>query len=157
MPDLAELFTPGRIALDVEASSKRQLLRELAELVARDLGVDPETILEALLEREKLGSTAIGEGIAIPHARVESIDDLVGAFIRLVKGVDFDALDEEPVDLIFLLLAPAATSSAEHLRILAKLARALRDPELREALRHAETPERVLELLAAGRRHSRAA
>lgn len=157
MPDLAELFTPGRIALDVEATSKRQLLRELAELVARDLGVDAEAILEALLEREKLGSTAIGEGIAIPHARVESIDDLVGAFVRLVKGVDFDALDEEPVDLIFLLLAPVATSSAEHLRILARLARALRDPELREGLRHAESPERVLELLAAGRRQSRAA
>ncbi len=156
MPELGDLLTPDRIALDVPARSKRQILRELADLVAKDLGLDADTILQALLEREKLGSTAIGQGIAIPHARVPELEELVGAFVRLAEAVDFDALDEEPVDLIFLLLAPAATSSAEHLRILARLARLLRDPEVRRRLREEKDVGRVLRLLGSGR-ESRAA
>jgi len=156
MPELSDLLTRERIALDVHARSKRQILRELAELVARDLGVDADAILQALLEREKLGSTAIGEGIAIPHARVPELEELVGAFARLAEAVDFDSLDEEPVDLVFLLLAPTATSSAEHLRMLARLARLLRDPELRRRLREEKDVDRVLRLLTT-RRENRAA
>ncbi len=147
MLEMSELLSRDRIALDLRATSKRQLLRELAELVAKNLGLDPEQVLEALLKREKLGTTAIGEGIAIPHAKIKDLDHLVGAFARLAKAIDFEAVDEIPVDLVFLLLAPESASSAEHLKALARLARLLRDPELRARLRKEEDIEHIYRLL----------
>ncbi len=156
MAEMSELLTPERIALDLKPKSKRQLLKELARLVSKEEGLDPELVLEALLERERLGTTAIGEGIAIPHAKIKDLDHLVGAFVRLAEAVDFEAVDEVPVDLVFLLLAPESTSSAEHLKALARLARLLRDPEVRARLRSEEDVEHIYRLLTQ-RPHSQAA
>lgn len=155
MVELADLLTPRRIALDIAPRSRRQLFRELGELLGPEIGVEPETIADALLEREKLGTTAIGERIAIPHAKLRQLDHLVAAFARLSEPVDFEALDKLPVDLVFVLLAPE-DASAEHLKALARLARMLRDPELRERLRHEGDIDRVFALLT-GRDRSHAA
>ncbi len=149
MVEMAELITPERILLDLRPRSKRQLLQELAELAARDLGIESSRILSALLEREKLGTTAIGEGIAIPHAKIEGLDRIIGGFARLAEPLDFEALDEQPVDLVFFLLAPAAAST-EHLKALARLARLLRNPELRARLRSESDIGRVYKLLVGG-------
>lgn len=145
MVELAELLSPQRIVLDATPGSRRQLFREVGELLAPELGIDAERIADALLEREKLGTTAIGEGIAIPHAKLTELDRLVGAFVRLAEPVDFDALDGIPVDLVFVLLAPEK-ASAEHLKALARLARLLRDPELRDRLRRTPDIDRVFAL-----------
>lgn len=147
MVELAELLSPRRIALDITPRSRRQLFRELAELLAPELGIEPEKIADALLEREKLGTTAIGDRIAIPHAKLPELGRLVGGFARLAEPVDFEALDELPVDLVFVLLAPE-DASAEHLKALARLARLLRDPELRERLRTEGDIDRVYALLS---------
>lgn len=155
MVELAELLSPRRIALDLAPRSRRQLFREMAELLAPGLGIEPERIADALLEREKLGTTAIGEGIAIPHAKLRELERLVGGFARLAEPVDFEALDERPVDLVFVLLAPE-NASAEHLRALARLARLLRDPELRQRLRSEGDIDRIYALLS-GRGKSHAA
>ena len=149
MVDMAELITPERIVLDLRARSKRQLLQELAELAARDAAIEPGRVLDALLEREKLGTTAIGEGIAIPHAKIEGLERVLGGFVRLAEPLDFEALDEQPVDLVFFLLAPAAAST-EHLKALARLARLLRDPRLRSQLRSESDIGHVYRLLVGG-------
>lgn len=148
MMDLANLLTPERVALDLEATSKRQVLRQISETLAPELTVSPEVILKALLEREKLGTTGIGDGLAIPHAKLAELDTVLGFFARLRQPVDFDALDEEPVDLVFLLLAPSA-SGADHLKALAKVARVFRDKALCGRLREAKDTMRVYEHLVA--------
>ena len=146
--DLANLLTPERVVLDLEATSKRQVLRQISEMLAFELSISPELILRALLEREKLGTTGIGDGLAIPHAKLAELDTVLGFFARLREPVDFDALDEEPVDLVFLLLAPSA-SGADHLKALAKVARVFRDKALCGRLREASDKARVYEHLVA--------
>jgi PTS system nitrogen regulatory IIA component len=130
----------------MKGGSKRQVLQSLADVAARETGLDSGRILDALMKREKLGTTGLGDGIAIPHARIPELDHLVGLFARLSKPVDFDALDGEPVDLVFLLLAPDG-SGADHLKALARVARVLRDAQLCAALRHAERPEQAHAIL----------
>ena len=105
MINLADLVTKDRVLLDLRSGSKRQLLQALADAAAQATGVESATILEALVQREKLGTTGLGEGIAIPHAKIPALAELTGFFVRLDKPVDFDALDGHPVDLVFLLLA----------------------------------------------------
>lgn len=134
MIDLGTLLTPDRVLLDLKATSKRQVLRSLAQAAARVTGVDAEVILEALLQRERLGTTGLGGGIAIPHARIPELANFTAFFARLAKPVDFEAVDGEPVDLVFLLLAPQAAGT-DHLKALARIARLLRDPELCTVLR----------------------
>lgn len=146
MIDLVELLSGDRVLLDLRGASKRQVLQALANAAAEVTGLDPDRILEALQEREKLGTTGLGEGIAIPHAKIDELPALVGFFARLARPVDFDALDDEPVDLVFLLLAPEE-AGADHLKALARIARILRDPELCAALRREEDPDKVLALL----------
>ncbi|MDX6751110.1 PTS IIA-like nitrogen regulatory protein PtsN [Geminicoccaceae bacterium 1502E] len=146
MIDLADLLTPERVLLELRGGSKRQVLQTLSTAASEATGVDAEQILEALQQREKLGTTGLGEGIAIPHAKIDELPALVGFFARLAKPVDFDALDDEPVDLVFLLLAPEE-AGADHLKALARIARILRDPELCAALRRESDPRKVLELL----------
>lgn len=155
MVELADLLTRRRIVLDIAPRSRVQLFRELGELLGPEIGVEPQKIADALLERERLGTTAIGERIAIPHAKLRELDRLVGAFARLAEPVDFEAVDSLPVDLVFVLLAPA-DASAEHLKALARLARLLRDPQLRERLRQEGDIDRVFALLT-GRERSQAA
>ena len=140
--DIGDLLVPGGIALRGGASSKRQVLNMIAEFTAQTLGLDEDVLLDALLERETLGSTGLGNGVAAPHARIEGLDAVRGLFMRLETPVAFDALDDRPVDLIFALFAPPR-AGADHLRALAAVSRTLRSPEVRESLRRAKTIDAV--------------
>lgn len=131
---LADLVARDAVFPALRASSKKQALQELAQHAAALIGRDQREIFETLLQRERLGSTGVGNGIAIPHGKLPRLDKLFGAFARLEKPIDFEALDGEPVDLVFLLLAPEA-AGADHLKALARVARMLRDPSIADKLR----------------------
>lgn len=128
------------------APGKRQALSLVADVAGRVLGVDADAVLEGLLEREAVGSTGVGEGVAIPHARVEGVDRVRAVVVRLDTPVAFDALDDKPVDLMVALFAPA-DASAQHLRALARVARVLRQPQIRLALRQARSADAIHVLL----------
>ncbi len=123
---LADLLCREAVFADLKATSKKQALQEIARYAARLSGVEERRILDALLERERLGSTGVGQGIAIPHAKLAEVGRLWGLFARLETAVRFDAIDDRPVDLMFLLLAPD-TAGADHLKALARISRLLRD------------------------------
>jgi PTS system nitrogen regulatory IIA component len=146
-PSLGDLLLPGAIASRARWQGKKQVLSELSGLMAKALGLDPRLVHEAVLERERLGSTGVGEGVAIPHARIETLSRPVAGFARLLEPADFEAIDERPADLIFMLLAPT-DSGADHLRALARAARVFRQERIRSALRQAQTSESVLAILA---------
>jgi PTS system nitrogen regulatory IIA component len=152
MGEVDNLLSAARVLLGLRAGSKRQLFQELAGIAAAEGGLDAGAILAALSQREKLGTTGIGEGIAIPHARVRGLDHLVGYFVRTAQPVDYDALDDAPVDLVFLLLAPEEATTMQ-LKALARIARLLRDPGVCATLRREADRERIHELLS-GRRGS---
>jgi PTS system nitrogen regulatory IIA component len=143
---IGEILDRNAIALRVSAANKRQALAVIAELAARNLGHDAADILDALAEREQAGSTGVGHGVAAPHARLEGLDRMRGVFVRLAQPVEFEAVDDQPVDLIFALFAPPDAGS-EHLRALARVSRMLRQAELREQLRQARTADAVHALL----------
>lgn len=149
MIDMAGLVSEDHTLLGLRGDNKRQVLQRLAEVAATATGLDAERLLEALLQREDLGTTGLGDGVAIPHARVAELAALTGFFARLAEPVDFEALDGEAVDLIFLLLAPAS-AGADHLKALARIARLMRDSELCEALRTAATAQATHDLLTGG-------
>lgn len=144
--DIGQLLDRNAIALRVSAENKRQALAVVAEIAARSLGVDASEILDALSEREQAGSTGVGYGVAVPHARLEGLDRLRGVFVRVEQPVDFDAVDDQPVDLMFALFAPK-DAGAQHLRALARVSRLLRQPTLREQLRQARTADAIHALL----------
>jgi PTS system nitrogen regulatory IIA component len=118
----------------MRANSKKQVLQELSAQAAKLTGLDDRTIFETLLQRERLGSTGIGEGLAIPHGKLPKLDRLFGLVARLEKPIDFEALDGQPVDILFLLLAPEG-AGADHLKALARVARVLREPGILERIR----------------------
>jgi PTS system nitrogen regulatory IIA component len=124
------------------ASSKRQALHVVAEAAAQALGMDEGRVFDALLEREALGSTGLGSGVAVPHARLSGMERVTGVFVRLDAPVAYEAVDDRPVDLMFALFAPPS-DGAEHLRALAAVSRAMRSPELREQLRQARTADAI--------------
>ena len=130
------LLEPGSISPRVSATDKRQVLSVLAEIAARNWGLKAPRVFEALMDREVTGATGVGHGVAIPHAQIEGLDRLRGVFLRLVPPVDYGAVDDEPVNLVFALLSPVGAGS-EQLRALARVARALRQGELRSQLRQA--------------------
>ncbi len=140
--DLTSLLEGGVIIPSFEATSRKQAIHALAEALAEKVGLGARTIEDAVMERERLGSTGVGEGVAIPHARLEGIESPVGGYMRLVHGVDFEAVDDRPCDLIFMLLAPK-TAGADHLRALAQVSRAFRQSAVRDSLREAQTAEEV--------------
>jgi PTS system nitrogen regulatory IIA component len=131
---LTDLLAPEAVVASLKANGKKQALQELASHAARLTGLDERTIFDTLLQRERLGSTGIGDGIAIPHGKPAGLKGLFGLFARLDRPIDFDALDGQPVDLIFLLLAPEG-AGADHLKALARVARVLRDPGMLERAR----------------------
>lgn len=135
MPVL-DFLAPEAIAPSLKAGSKKQALHDLAAQAARLVGRDEREIFDTLLQRERLGSTGIGEGIAIPHGKLPKLAGLFGLFARLEKPIDFEALDGEPVDMMFLLLAPEG-AGADHLKALARIARMLREPGIHERIRAA--------------------
>ena len=131
---LTDLVAPNAIIPALKVNSKKQILQELAAKAAQLCGQSERTILEILQQREKLGSTGVGNGIAIPHGKLPKLNKLFGLFARLERPVDFEALDGQPVDLVFLLLAPEA-AGADHLKALARVARLLRDADVARKLR----------------------
>lgn len=144
---LSEFLSPEAIVFNLHASCKREALTLLAEKASALIGVPAATIRQSLMEREQLGSTGVGRGVAIPHGKIEGVGEIVGVFAKLDQPVDFEAVDDQPVDLIFVLLAPADATAA-HLKALAKVSRLLRDERVREALRGAETPEALFAIAA---------
>lgn len=144
--NIGDLLDRTAISLRVSASNKRQALAVIAEIAARKLRLDTGQILDSLTEREAAGSTGVGHGVAAPHARLEGLDRMRGVFVRLEQPVDFEAVDDQPVDLIFALFAPK-NAGAEHLRALARVSRLLRQAELREQLRQARTADALHALL----------
>ena len=133
---LLDFLSPEAVVPALKVHSKKQALHEMAVLAGRITGRDEREIFETLLQRERLGSTGIGEGIAIPHGKLPRLDRLFGLFARLEKPIDFEALDGEPVDMMFLLLAPEG-AGADHLKALARVARVLREPGIHERIRAA--------------------
>jgi PTS system nitrogen regulatory IIA component len=142
-----ELLRREAVAARVGAGSKRAALGAVAEIASKRLGQPAQQLLYALQEREKHGSTGIGQGVAVPHAHVPGLEHPVGVFIKLENPVAFDAVDDRPVDLIFALFAPPG-AGVEHLRALARVSRLLRQGELREQLRQARTADAMYALLS---------
>lgn len=132
--ELKAILDPKAVRYTSSVSSKKRLLQDIAEQANAVYGLNAIEVFSALQEREALGSTGVGRGIAIPHARFESMNSVVGMFTRLEKPVDFDSVDHQPVDLVFTLLAPAA-EGAEHLKALALVSRTLRDKDVCAKLR----------------------
>jgi PTS system nitrogen regulatory IIA component len=135
---LADILRAEGIIPALRAQSKKQLLMELAQCASRITGISEREIFDVVLQREKLGSTGVGSGIAIPHGKLKSLDRITGVFARLETPVDFEALDDQPVDLVFMLLAPEG-AGADHLKALSRIARALRDQDLVARLRSSDT------------------
>ena len=144
--DLASLVDPSRVVFGARANNKEQLLLDLAARAAASLNLDPKAIFNALRAREELGSTGLGEGFALPHARMERLDRFFGMFARLKRPVHFDSVDAKPVDLVFLLLTPV-TVQGEHLAALAAVSRHLRDKEFAARLRRASSVAALCGLL----------
>lgn len=134
--DVAELIRQDAVIGSLKANSKKQVIQELSERAASLLQLPSRDIFDHLLQRERLGSTGIGHGVAIPHAKLPTVDRLFGMFARLEKPINFEAIDDEPVDLVFVLLAPEA-AGADHLKALARVARLMREPGLAAKLRSA--------------------
>ena len=143
-----DLITEARILSGCEVTSKKRLLESLGELLAdADTGLNADAVFERLLERERLGSTGLGHGIALPHARVDDVIAPIGAFIQLRAGVEFDAIDDRPVDLAFALLVPREADE-RHLQLLAGLAEMFNQMKLRQRLRDARSSSELLATLA---------
>lgn len=143
---LADLLQQNAIIPALKANSKKQLLQELAAKAAKITGLAEREIFDVILQRERLGSTGVGNGIAIPHGKLSSINNIVGIFARLETPVDFEALDDQPVDLVFLLLAPEG-AGADHLKALSRIARVLRDADLVAKLRATESASAIYAFL----------
>ncbi len=147
--DLADLVTPRGVIAQLRAPTKRQVLQELARRAATMTGIPDKRIYDALAERERLGTTGIGNGIAVPHCRLPELTRLHGLFARLDRPAPFEAIDDQPVDLVFLLLAPTE-AGAEHLKALARVSRLLRDKAMCEKLRGANSADALYALLTGG-------
>ena len=126
--DLSDLIEAGAIMPALRANSKKQLLQLLSEKAAELTGLPEREVFDTILQRERLGSTGVGNGIAIPHGKLAGVKKITGVFARLDHAVDFEALDDQPVDLVFLLLAPEG-AGADHLKALSRIARVLRDSD----------------------------
>ncbi len=146
MTSFDEIVPQNGVVADLRVSSKKQLLQELSERAGQLFGLDRRDVFETLLERERLGSTGVGNGVAIPHGKMAGLDRVVGLFVTLEEPVDFDAIDDRHVDLVFLLLAPE-NAGADHLRALAKVSRLLRNREQCNKLRATETADALHALI----------
>jgi PTS system nitrogen regulatory IIA component len=145
--DIADLLTPGSVIANLRVASKKQTLQELARRAVHITGLPERRVFDVLLERERLGSTGVGMGIAIPHGKLSELHRLHGIFARLERPVDFAAVDDRPVDLIFLLLAPEG-AGADHLKALARVSRLLRNAAVCEKLRGTDNADALYALLA---------
>jgi nitrogen PTS system EIIA component len=144
--DVVDLITSRGVISQLRATNKRQALQELAKRAAVITGFSDRAIFEVLIERERLGSTGIGMGIGIPHGKLAGLERFCGVFARLDRPIPFEAIDDQPVDLIFLLLAPE-DAGADHLKALARISRLLRDRGVCEKLRGTDHPDALYALL----------
>ena len=154
--DLTDLTASEAVFPQLRASSKKNLLQEIAQKMAKLVDADHRELFAALLERERLGSTGMGRGVAIPHCRMPKVDRLVGGFAQLEQPIDFEAVDGEPVDLVYVLIAPENAGS-DHLKALARISRALRDQTMCQKLRGARDAAAIYSLFAAHEETSHAA
>ncbi len=145
--EIAGVLSTERVAAKVQVKSKKKALQIISErLAASTAEITSAEAFGCLIEREKLGSTGLGHGVALPHGRLRSAENVYGVFLQLAQAIDFDALDNQPVDLLFALLVPQQATET-HLRILARLAEMFRDKALCERLRHAENDAELFDLL----------
>jgi nitrogen PTS system EIIA component len=144
--EITDLITPAAVIPNLRATSKKQALQDLAKKAAEITGLHERAIFDVLLERERLGTTGVGNGIAIPHGKLPAMEKLYGLFARLEKPIPFESIDEQPVDLIFLLLAPES-AGADHLKALARVSRLLRDKGVCEKLRGTDNADALYALL----------
>ncbi len=140
MTELSHFFAPGAVVAALPVSGKKPLFQSLGQLAEQVYGIDQQKVVERLTERERLGSTGFGGGVAIPHGKIQGLDHVVGIFAQLAQPVDFGAVDDMPVDLVVMLLSPV-DAGAEHLKALAQVSRALRDRVFVEKLRGAATAD----------------
>jgi PTS system nitrogen regulatory IIA component len=143
---LADIITPTAVKVLGATSSKKRLFQDLGDLSAAAYGLQQQAVVEALIEREGLGPTGVGHGVALPHARISDLSGIRGLFIRLEKPLDFDSIDRQPVDLVFALLAPLS-AGVEHLKALALVSRTLRDTAVRNKLRANDDPNTLYTIL----------
>lgn len=144
--NISDMLAPDAVIAALRVNGKKQLLQELASRAAQQTGIPERKIFESLNERERLGSTGVGQGIAIPHSRLADVKQIVGVFARLETPIDYDAVDKQPVDLVFMLLAPEG-AGADHLKALARVSRLLRNQQACEKLRAATKPEALYAIL----------
>ena len=144
--EISDLLAPEGVSADLKATSKKQALQDLARRASEVSDLPERAIFDVLMERERLGTTGVGNGIAIPHGKLPNLDRLHGFFARLNQPIDFQAIDERPVDLIFVLLAPE-TAGADHLKALARISRLLRDQAVCEKLRGTDGAEALYAIL----------
>lgn len=144
---LAQLLPPGHVLLDAELTSKKRLFEQVGLLVEGSRGIARSVVFDSLFAREKIGSTGLGQGIAIPHGRIKGLKDAVGVFVRLGQPLPFDAPDGKPVNLVFALLVPEQATE-RHLEILSELAERFSDPDFRDSLCVASEPESIFQAFA---------
>lgn len=144
--EIGDLIRPEAVVPNLRATSKKQALQELAKRAATRTGLPERRIFEVLIERERLGTTGVGNGVAIPHGKLPELQSLFALFARLESPVDFDAIDEQPVDLICVLLAPEG-AGADHLKALARISRVLRDRSVCDKLRGTESADAIYAIL----------
>ena len=147
--NISDIISPDRVACDLDVSSKKRVLEQLSDMLASNSAetLAPQEVVDSLIARERLGSTGIGYGVAIPHGRVKNTDHAIAAFVQLHEGVDFDASDKQDVDLLFALLVPE-NSTEEHLQLLAQLAEMFSDEEFRAKLRASKDCQAIYTLLS---------
>jgi len=144
--NISDLLAPDSVIPALKVQSKKLLLQELAARAALQTRLPEKRIFETLIERERLGTTGVGQGIAIPHGRMAEVTRITGVFARLEGGLDYEAVDGQPVDLVFMLLAPE-NAGADHLKALARVSRLLRNQQTCEKLRTANTAEAIYAIL----------
>ena len=149
MTAIGDLLMPQAVLAGVSAANKKTLFQQLSQAAERAYGLDARAVIEQLSAREKLGSTGFGGGIAIPHGKIDGLKHVVGVFVQLAQPVDFQAIDDLPVDLVFMLISPSG-AGAEHLKALASVSRRLRDRAFGAKLRGAGSPDALYALLTAG-------
>ncbi|OYU38117.1 MAG: PTS lactose transporter subunit IIC [Pseudorhodobacter sp. PARRP1] len=148
--DLSKLLIPGAVRVLGQLTSKKRLFQELGEVTFQAYGLSSAIVVDGLQERESLGPTGVGNGIALPHARLEEIEKIFGVFIRLEKSLDYESVDRQPVDLVFGLFAPK-DSGVEHLKALAQVSRTMRDPGICAKLRANSDPDKLYAILTEAR------
>ena len=153
--NISDIISPDRVVCDIDATSKKKALEQLSDMIASDTSATllPKDIVDSLIARERLGSTGIGYGVAIPHGRLKNTDHAIAAFAKLHEGIDFDAADNQTVDLLFALLVPEESTN-EHLQLLAQLAEMFSDEEFREKLRASKDRQSIYDLLSTWEKRS---